>query len=326
MQFITAIDLNEILTQNEKQMFVMDIRSDLEYNKQRIPSSKLFAFPKILFRRIVKVCVSTSTLNQFLMDDISFKERTIDSIIVLYDNETGASTKTDITSPLGFFYNHFKNVELLNTFVLDGGFTSWTASGFATTSTAPTIRDNLDKSFADDSNDENIDFPIDFKPSLYGFIHIGSLGTACNAKLLKANGITHILNVSGKPSDLSILDTFKCLDNPINDSVSQDILSTFPDNFAFIDDARKSDGKVLVHCMAGISRSVSIVIAYLMYNYKLSVKTAMDQVREFRPCASPNLGFCGQLFKFDSILQSNIDNSNNIYDIIDKCKSQIYKK
>ena len=52
---------------------------------------------------------------------------------------------------------------------------------------------------------------------------------------------------------------------------------------------------ILVHCHAGISRSVSILIAYLMVVENLSFDEALFSIRKVRPEANPNDGFVNQL-------------------------------
>lgn len=53
--------------------------------------------------------------------------------------------------------------------------------------------------------------------------------------------------------------------------------------------------KVLVHCEMGISRSASVVIAWIMYSRKLAALDAMRFVESKRPCIWPNLGFWREL-------------------------------
>ncbi len=55
----------------------------------------------------------------------------------------------------------------------------------------------------------------------------------------------------------------------IKDSQSENIECIFYECFDFIDEALKSGGKILIHCVAGISRSVTITAAYLMYLLKI---------------------------------------------------------
>lgn len=52
---------------------------------------------------------------------------------------------------------------------------------------------------------------------------------------------------------------------PILDVPSQNILAYFENASQFIDSVLKTSyGKILVHCFAGVSRSATIVIAYLI--------------------------------------------------------------
>ncbi|CAD8119455.1 unnamed protein product [Paramecium sonneborni] len=57
-------------------------------------------------------------------------------------------------------------------------------------------------------------------------------------------------------------------------------------------------GSVLVHCMAGISRSVSCVIAYLIYKNNWNYDQAFNFVKQKRNCSKPNQGFKKQLIKY----------------------------
>lgn len=59
-------------------------------------------------------------------------------------------------------------------------------------------------------------------------------------------------------------------------------------------------GVVLVHCNAGVSRSSSIVIGYLMLREELSFHDAYSQVKLARPSIRPNPGFYQQLQKYKS--------------------------
>jgi len=60
-------------------------------------------------------------------------------------------------------------------------------------------------------------------------------------------------------------------------------------------------GGVLVHCAAGISRSATFVIGYLMAREGLSFDAALESVRTVRPWVCPNVGFCAQLREFERI-------------------------
>jgi protein-tyrosine phosphatase len=83
----------------------------------------------------------------------------------------------------------------------------------------------------------------------------------------------------------------------IGDDPSEDISRFFITAFHFIRQHLER-GNVLVHCQAGISRSCTIVIAYLMQQMLISFKEAFSLVKSKRPIANPNKGFIKQLKKF----------------------------
>ena len=69
----------------------------------------------------------------------------------------------------------------------------------------------------------------------------------------------------------------------------------------------KGDEKVFVHCLAGSSRSASIVIAYIMWSEKKTFTEAFDIVKSKR-FISPNEGFIEQLKMFEKLLvEKNYD-------------------
>jgi len=60
----------------------------------------------------------------------------------------------------------------------------------------------------------------------------------------------------------------------------------------------QSKGKVLVHCVEGISRSASIVIAYLIIKHRFTIQRAIEAIRQHRSIA-PNEGFTEQLIELN---------------------------
>lgn len=113
---------------------------------------------------------------------------------------------------------------------------------------------------------------------------------------LKKAGITHILNVSDVPDTVpKFVQGYQQINIP--DLPSEPIGLYFKGSADFISNALQVNeaNKVLVHCAAGISRSATIVISYLVQKQNMTLQNALQLVREKRPCICPNPGFLKQL-------------------------------
>ncbi|KAK4266402.1 hypothetical protein QN277_027332 [Acacia crassicarpa] len=133
-------------------------------------------------------------------------------------------------------------------------------------------------------------------------LFLGSVGAAANKDALKNLGVTHVLTVANTlipahPNDF----VYKTLN--VVDRQDVDIKQYFNECFDFIDESKSLGGGTLVHCFAGKSRSVTIVVAYLMKTRRMSLSQALEHVKSRRPVASPNSGFIRQLEDFEKSLQ-----------------------
>ncbi len=84
---------------------------------------------------------------------------------------------------------------------------------------------------------------------------------------------------------------------PALDEEYYDLAQHFEEAFQFIDSAR-AQTNVLVHCLAGVSRSPTIVIAYMMRKFTWPTSYVYQLVKHQRPLTCPNLSFCRQLKQY----------------------------
>jgi hypothetical protein len=133
-------------------------------------------------------------------------------------------------------------------------------------------------------------------------LYLGDIVGATSKDLLKSNGITHILTVCAgkKPCfpDEFAYKVVQVLDHP-----AAPLISYFESCIRFIARAMEVGGKVFVHCFAGVSRSATIVIAYLMKEKEMYIKDAYNLVKSKRSYIGPNDGFIKQLHQFQRKLQ-----------------------
>ncbi|XP_070793154.1 dual specificity protein phosphatase 7 isoform X2 [Pituophis catenifer annectens] len=145
-------------------------------------------------------------------------------------------------------------------------------------------------------------FPVQILPYLY----LGCAKDSSNLDVLGKYGIKYILNVTPNLPNMFEHDgEFKYKQIPISDHWSQNLSQFFPEAIAFIDEARSKKCGILVHCLAGISRSVTVTVAYLMQKLNLSLNDAYDFVKRKKSNISPNFNFMGQLLDFERTLGLN---------------------
>jgi hypothetical protein len=96
------------------------------------------------------------------------------------------------------------------------------------------------------------------------FLYHGDLGHASNIGLLNQLNIRHIINVCDCPLDKIIQEKFNVLWINLYDELKSDIKQYFKETNEFLYKCKQKNEKVLVHCQMGISRSSSIILAYLM--------------------------------------------------------------
>ncbi|KAG2100263.1 protein-tyrosine phosphatase-like protein [Suillus cothurnatus] len=118
--------------------------------------------------------------------------------------------------------------------------------------------------------------------------------TSASRSFIDSAGITHIISIGRAPlcpnhphvqyHRLQLLDKDISSINTVIGRANQ-----------VVTNARNSGGKVLVHCVAGVSRSPTIIAAYLISKCSMSLKDALGLLVRARPVVCPRPGFIAQL-------------------------------
>ena len=141
-------------------------------------------------------------------------------------------------------------------------------------------------------------------------LFLGNMKDASDASTLHQLGIGYVLNVTSKPPSYQMEPGITYKQLVADDNGLQNLRQFFEEAFEFIDLAKANNSGVLVHCQAGISRSPTIAVAYLMKYYPMAMSDAYKFVKKKRSIISPNLNFMGQLWEFEQGLRSLDDNPN----------------
>ena len=131
-------------------------------------------------------------------------------------------------------------------------------------------------------------------PSLF----LGADPVARDKAVLESNGVTHVLNAAGTACQNYHEGSFAYKTLHLYDTPREDISPVMYGAIDFIDAAIEGGGKVFVHCHQGVSRSSSMVIAYLMWKEGLSFDAAYTKTKEARGVCNPNAGFICRLLAF----------------------------
>uniref|UniRef100_A0A2D4J3H5 Protein-serine/threonine phosphatase n=2 Tax=Micrurus TaxID=8634 RepID=A0A2D4J3H5_MICLE len=142
--------------------------------------------------------------------------------------------------------------------------------------------------------------PTRILPHLY----LGCQRDVLNKELMQQNEIGYVLNASNTCPKPDFIPESHFLRVPVNDSFCEKIFPWLDKSVDFIEKAKASNGCVLVHCLAGISRSATIAIAYIMKRMDMSLDEAYRFVKEKRPTISPNFNFLGQLLDFEKKIKN----------------------
>jgi protein-tyrosine phosphatase len=145
----------------------------------------------------------------------------------------------------------------------------------------------------------------DVVQALPGQLLIGAEHSARDEAKLASEGVTAIVNCAGMICANHFPHRFHYLKLNLLDTAREDISAVFYDVLDFIDGTIEQEhGTVFVHCQHGVSRSATLVIAYIMWKRGLAYDDALELVRAARPTVNPNIGFACALLQWGASIEA----------------------
>ena len=134
-------------------------------------------------------------------------------------------------------------------------------------------------------------------------IFLGPEGSRISESWLAEQGIGRVLTVACESDHLPTYEGVVYQVLEVDDDPDENMMPYLPAAFEFIDGGEEGRNHVLVHCVSGISRSGTVVVAYLMRSKGISFDDALALARQGRPEVHPNSGFWRQLRGYEADLR-----------------------
>ncbi|XP_062951385.1 dual specificity protein phosphatase 8 [Cynocephalus volans] len=289
-----AKKLASLLRGGPRGPLVIDSRSFVEYNSWHVLSSVNICCSKLVKRRLQQGKVTIAELIQPAAR--SQVEATEPQDVVVYDQSTRDASVLAADSFLSILLSK-----------LDGCFDSVAilTGGFATFSSCfPGLCEGKPVALLPMSLSQPcLPVPSVGLTRILPHLYLGSQKDVLNKDLMTQNGISYVLNASSSCPKPDFICESRFMRIPINDNYCEKLLPWLDKSIEFIDKAKLSSCQVIVHCLAGISRSATIAIAYIMKTMGMSSDDAYRFVKDRRPSISPNFNFLGQLLEYERSLK-----------------------
>mmetsp|Transcript_91867 Transcript_91867/g.230879 ORF Transcript_91867/g.230879 Transcript_91867/m.230879 type:complete len:388 (-) Transcript_91867:92-1255(-) len=141
---------------------------------------------------------------------------------------------------------------------------------------------------------------LDEASRVLAWLFIGGAEAAATHEVLEEHGIKHVLNCCERIPFAS--ENTRNQKLCMRDVPTERLASHLPVAFAFLEEAKAAGGKCLVHCRMGASRSVAVVLSYLIVREGMRLSDAWALVHSCRKVARPNRGFVEQLVDLDRVV------------------------
>lgn len=302
---------------SEPGVLLLDYRPQAAYSQGHVQHALKVSIPNILLKRLENGSLKAGAFKSLINGEDGkkrFIEESQTASIILYDAKSrNCDINANSNSTFVLLLRRLKE----NGFrvgYLDGGFEAFASlypnlcikedSSNSPDVSLPDL--GFDKLRIDNSPEEKHEFQMDnFPVEILPYLYLGSKRESENRKLLRQFQISYVLNVTPNIPNHFENDGLKYLQIPVRDHWNQNLAEHFPEAIDFIDEARSSKSGILVHCHGGVSRSVTVTVAYLMQKRGLSLNDAYDFVKQRKTNIAPNVNFLDQLQEFESQLATS---------------------
>ncbi|XP_055367150.1 dual specificity protein phosphatase 2 [Betta splendens] len=294
---ITGNELVHVLRTPRDQFMVLDCRPFLDFSLAHICESRNVNWNSMLRRRSKSSVVAL----EWLIPDkalLGRLRRGDFALVVVVDERSASAAELKSESVAQMLLTALLNEVQTHICFLRGGFEGFSETHpelcYTSASSRLSTVEPEQTAMGRTTPTYDRDGPVELLP----FLFLGSALHSGRRESLAAAGITAVLNVSSTCPNV-YEGELQYLRLTVEDSLGADIRACFPAAIAFINSVQQSGGRVLVHCQAGISRSATICLAYLMHARRLRLDEAFSFVKQRRHVISPNLAFMGQLLQYE---------------------------
>ena len=307
-------------------VLLLDTREVAEYNRGFINTSIHICCEGMILRRLKKGTLKIESLLNHEEDKGKYEEaKSSERISIVVCDQSSFNTESLPSDSMASLLLKKVSRECKHVAFLEGGFELFrrlhaelcdlpedSHSGSQKRPSSLVLQLNsLSLSTMGNAND-TVESPMDFTSSeedtpdvippfqILPHLYLGCRKVATCLPGLKQCNVTKILNVTSTiPNHFQNIAGFTYKQIAVEDNLDVDMTQHLTGAFQFIEEARQNGERVLVHCHAGRSRSVTIILAYLMKYYNHTLHSALEYVKERKPDVNPNLSFVGQLLNYE---------------------------
>lgn len=134
-------------------------------------------------------------------------------------------------------------------------------------------------------------------------LFLGSHEMAQSKEWLDAHGIHDVVSFCGvesiNPAHTGVKIRYYSMYDADTPSDTHSMRHALCDGLWFLEQQTIRGRPTLVHCKQGISRSATLIVAYIMKHRRMNLATALSTLQAQRPAVQPNNGFMRELIRLE---------------------------